>query len=70
MQVIKATQKKLSFALASACLVMMSGAAQADDIDIYYNSGGSTLPGSEPMVMFSLDWRPEPGFGCMHWHRM
>ncbi len=61
MQIIKSTHKKLSLALGSACLVMLSGATQADDIDIYYSGGGAGLPESEPMVMFSIDWRPNLG---------
>ena len=44
MDAIKTTHKKLSLALASTCLVMLSGATQADDIDIYYSGGGAGLP--------------------------
>lgn len=33
--------------------------ARADDIDIYINSTPATV--NEPMVMFSLDWRPNLG---------
>jgi type IV pilus assembly protein PilY1 len=44
----------------STMLVLAAAPGQADDIDIYYGSGA--LPeGSEPMVMFSLDWRPNLG---------
>ena len=35
--------------------------ALADDTDIYLNPGSSLPPGSEPMVMFSLDYRPNLG---------
>jgi type IV pilus assembly protein PilY1 len=40
-------------------LVLMSGTGQADDTDIHV--GGTLPPGSEPLVMFSLDWRPNLG---------
>ena len=40
-------------------LVLLSGIGQADDTDVYI--GNALPPGSEPMVMFSLDWRPNLG---------
>ena len=43
-------------AILTAALVVASGTTQADDIEIYY--GGAAVPGSEPMVMLSLDYRP------------
>jgi len=44
----------------STMLVLAAAPGQADDTDIYYGTGD--LPeGSEPMVMFSLDWRPNLG---------
>ncbi len=45
---------------ATALLVFLAAPGQADDTDIYYNTGGA-VEGSEPMVMFSLDWRPNLG---------
>ncbi len=41
-------------------LIAVLNTAAADDIDIYYGGGVST-PGSEPIVMFSLDYRPNLG---------
>ena len=41
-----------------AALVLTIGSAQADDTDVYMNPGAGLPPGSEPMVMFSLDYRP------------
>jgi len=40
--------------------VLAAGSTQADDIEIYYTSSSSTSS-AEPMVMFSLDWRPNLG---------
>jgi len=42
--------------------VLLTGAnvALADDIEIYYSTD-SSVEGAEPMVMFSLDWRPNLG---------
>ena len=51
--------KFFSLVTASA-LVLLSAPGQADDIDIYYSTG-TAVEGSEPMVMFSLDWRPNLG---------
>ena len=49
--------KNRLFALAGICiLVLLSGGGQADDTDVYI--GNALPPGSEPQVMFSLDWRP------------
>ncbi len=39
----------------------MFGSAYADDTDIYVNQGASLPPESMPMVMFSLDYRPNLG---------
>ena len=41
-----------------AALVFTVGGARADDTDVYMNPGAGLPPGSEPMVMFSLDYRP------------
>lgn len=48
-------------ATALAALVFFSGNAPADDTDIYINNTGPLPPNSEPMVMFSLDYRPNLG---------
>jgi hypothetical protein len=40
-------------------LVLGAGSGQADDTDIYVNS--ATPTDSEPLVMFSLDYRPNLG---------
>jgi len=45
---------------ATALLVFLAAPSQADDIDIYYYTGAE-VEGAEPMVMFSLDWRPNLG---------
>ena len=42
-------------------LVTTVGTTRADDTDVYMNSGSGLPPGSEPMVMFSLDYRPNLG---------
>jgi type IV pilus assembly protein PilY1 len=44
-----------------AALIFTIGAAQADDTDVYMNPGAGLPAGSEPMVMFSLDYRPNLG---------
>jgi type IV pilus assembly protein PilY1 len=41
-----------------AFLMLGSGAGRADDTDVYINPGAGLPPGSEPIIMFSLDWRP------------
>ena len=53
--------KKVFLMSAVAMLVTMSGTAQSDDTDVYLNVGSGPPPGSEPMVMFSLDYRPNLG---------
>ena len=40
-------------------LTLIAVNAPADDTDIYYGSGGKA--GGEPIVMFSIDWRPSLG---------
>jgi type IV pilus assembly protein PilY1 len=54
-------RKHLLATLTTASLVAFSGGLPADDTDIYVNSSGAPAPGSEPIVMFSLDWRPNLG---------
>jgi type IV pilus assembly protein PilY1 len=44
-----------------AALIFVVGSARADDTDVYINSGGGLPEDSEPMVMFSLDYRPNLG---------
>ena len=46
---------------AIAALIFVIGSAQADDTDVYLNPGAGLPVGSEPMVMFSLDYRPNLG---------
>ena len=52
---------KISMATALAALVLTIGSARADDTDVYMNPGSGLPAGSEPMVMFSLDYRPNLG---------
>lgn len=52
---------KISLASALASLVLIIGSARADDTDVYINPGAGLPAGSEPMVMFSLDYRPNLG---------
>ena len=54
-------RKKYFLATALAALVFFSGNAPADDTDVYLNNGIGLPPGSEPMVMFSLDYRSNLG---------
>jgi hypothetical protein len=54
-------KNKLLLTLAIAASTAMFGSAYADDTDIYVNQGNSLPPESEPMVMFSLDYRPNLG---------
>jgi type IV pilus assembly protein PilY1 len=49
---------KLSITATLAALIVTVGSAKADDTDIYLNPGAGLPEGSEPMVMFSLDYRP------------
>jgi type IV pilus assembly protein PilY1 len=55
------TKTRLLTAAGTALLILAAGTApaRADDTDIYIN--GSSGQGSEPMVMFSLDYRPNLG---------
>jgi len=52
--------KLLAFA-AFAVLVASIGTARADDTDVYINRGSGLPSNSMPMVMFSLDYRPNLG---------
>ncbi|MDH3547423.1 MAG: hypothetical protein OEN22_10000, partial [Gammaproteobacteria bacterium] len=53
--------QKISLMLSLAALIFVIGSAQADDTDVYLNPGAGLPEGSEPMVMFSLDYRPNLG---------
>ena len=46
---------------AIAILIALSGTVRADDTDVYMNSGVGLPSNSEPLVMFSLDYRPNLG---------
>jgi type IV pilus assembly protein PilY1 len=48
-------------ALAIVLLLTSAGMSRADDTDVYLNPGAGLPEGSEPMVMFSLDYRPNLG---------
>ncbi|MDH3439848.1 MAG: PilC/PilY family type IV pilus protein [Gammaproteobacteria bacterium] len=52
---------KLSILTGLATLIALIGTARADDTDVYINPGSSLPPNSMPMVMFSLDYRPNLG---------
>ena len=52
---------KITLASAIASLLFIIGTASADDTDVYINPGAGLPPGSEPMVMFSIDYRPNLG---------
>ena len=52
---------KISLTTLLAALILTIGSARADDTDVYMNPGEGLPPGSEPMVMFSLDYRPNLG---------
>jgi len=52
---------KFIITTALASLILTIGSARADDTDVYMNPGAGLPPGSEPMVMFSLDYRPNLG---------
>jgi type IV pilus assembly protein PilY1 len=50
--------KKLMISFTAALYVFASAGLHADDTDIYMNSGTGLPANSEPLVMFSLDYRP------------
>ncbi len=52
---------KFTITAALAALIFVIGSAKADDTDVYMNPGAGLPDGSEPMVMFSLDYRPNLG---------
>jgi type IV pilus assembly protein PilY1 len=49
---------KFSLTTFLAALIFIVGSAHADDTDVYMNPGAGLPANSEPMVMFSLDYRP------------
>ncbi|NIS91296.1 MAG: hypothetical protein GTN98_14685 [Woeseiaceae bacterium] len=49
---------KISLTTFLASLIFTIGSAKADDTDVYMNPGAGLPADSEPMVMFSLDYRP------------
>ncbi len=53
--------RKISLSTILAIVVTTIGIAHADDTDVYMNGGAGLPPNSEPMVMFSLDYRPNLG---------
>ena len=53
--------RKWTLLAATSALVSVAGSANADDTDIYINPGAGLPTNSEPMVMFSLDYRPNLG---------
>ena len=55
------TVQKIAILLMFAALVTAVGSVRADDTDVYLNPGAGLPAGSEPMVMFSLDYRPNLG---------
>ena len=50
--------RKIAVTTTLAALVSTIGTVRADDTDVYMNPGSGLPSGSEPMVMFSLDYRP------------
>ena len=53
--------RKLSLSTILAIIVAATGIANADDTDVYLNVGAGLPDNSEPLVMFSLDYRPNLG---------
>ncbi|MDH3419045.1 MAG: PilC/PilY family type IV pilus protein [Gammaproteobacteria bacterium] len=57
----KSIWARLSHVAAGIALSAVASVCLADDTDIYLNPGAGLPAGSEPMVMFSLDYRPNLG---------
>lgn len=53
--------QKFALSAGFAALVFAAGGSRADDTDVYLNAGAGLPSGAEPMVMFSLDYRPNLG---------
>jgi type IV pilus assembly protein PilY1 len=52
---------KAALTTSLTALIFTIGSASADDTDVYMNPGNGLPDGSEPKVMFSLDYRPNLG---------
>jgi type IV pilus assembly protein PilY1 len=57
----KQISARLTHVAAGIALSAVMSVSLADDTDIYLNPGAGLPAGSEPMVMFSLDYRPNLG---------
>ncbi|MDX1481041.1 MAG: PilC/PilY family type IV pilus protein [Woeseiaceae bacterium] len=53
--------RKLTLTAALAALVFTAGTSRGDDTDVYMNNASGLPEGSEPMVMITLDYRPNLG---------
>ena len=53
--------RKILLSTVFATIVASIGVAKADDTDVYLNVGAGLPANSEPLVMFSLDYRPNLG---------
>jgi len=53
--------RQWTLSITIATLIGVIGTAHADDTDVYLNPGAGLPANSEPMVMFSLDYRPNLG---------
>jgi len=53
--------RQWTMSITIAALISVIGSAHADDTDVYLNPGAGLPANSEPMVMFSLDYRPNLG---------
>ena len=62
--------RKIALTTALAALVCSVGDVHADDTDVYINPGSGLPAGSEPMVMFSIDYRSNLGSTACNGNRM
>ena len=53
--------RKIVLVASLAAVMFVTGSVNADDTDVYTNPGAGLPSGGEPMVMFSLDYRPNLG---------
>ena len=53
--------KKLIQLTSGSVLLLLTAICIADDTDVYLNVGAGLPAGSEPMIIFSLDYRPNLG---------
>ena len=58
---VNAMTKKLVRLTSGSVLLLLATFCLADDTDVYLNVGSGLPVGSEPMVIFSLDYRPNLG---------